>query len=62
VDDEDSDTEDGLPQDHMSQWKPLTLAVQFSGQKEKFLCMSTQSLDQWEDDLNEAIADINGQG
>ena len=59
MDNEDLDTEDGLPQDCMSQWKPVTLAVLFSGKKEKFLCMSTQSLDQQEDDLMEAIADRN---
>ena len=60
MDDEDLDTEDGLPQDHMSQWKPVTLAVLFSGQKEKFLHMSTQSLDLRGDDLVEAITDRNG--
>jgi hypothetical protein len=59
VDNEDSDTEDGLPQAHVSKWKPVTLAVLFAGQKEKFVCMSTQSLDQQEANLMEAIAEMD---
>jgi hypothetical protein len=35
VDDEDLDTEDGLPQVCVSKWKPVTLAVLFAGQKKK---------------------------
>jgi hypothetical protein len=59
VDDEDSDTEDGLPQAHMSKWKPVTLAVLFAGQKEKSAHMSTQSLDQQEVNLIEAMAEMD---
>jgi hypothetical protein len=59
VDDEDSDTEDGLPQAHMSKWKPVILAVLFAGQKEKSVHMSTQSLDQWEVNLIEAMAEMD---
>ena len=43
----------------MSKWKPVTLAVLFAGQKEKFVCMSTQSLDQWEANLMEAIVEMD---
>lgn len=56
--DEDSDAEDGPLQARVSKWKPVTLAVLFAGQKEKFVRMSTQSLDQWEADLMEAIAEM----
>ena len=59
VDDEDSDTEDELPQAHVRKWKPVTLAVLFAGQKEKFVHMSTQSLDQQEADLMEAIVEMD---
>ena len=59
MDDEDSDTEDGLPQACVSKWKPVTLTVQFAGQKEKFVCISTHSLDQWETDLMEAIVGMD---
>ena len=59
VDDEDSDTEDGLPQARVSKWKPVILAILFAGQKEKFVCMSTQSLDQQEANLMEAIAEMD---
>jgi len=59
VDDEDSDIENRLPQARVSKWKPVTLAVLFAGQKEKFVCMSTQSLDQWEANLMEAIAEMD---
>ena len=60
MDDEDLDTEDWLPQAHISQRKPVTLAVLFYGQKKNFLFLSTQSLEQREDNLMEAIADRNG--
>ena len=59
VDDEDLDLEDGLPQACVSKWKPVTLAVLFAGQKKKFVRMSTQSLDQREADLMEAIAEMD---
>ena len=59
VDDEDLDTEDGLPQACVSKWKPVTLAVLFARQKEKFVCMSTQSLDQQEANLMEAMAEMD---
>ena len=59
LDNKDLDTEDRLPQAHVSKWKLVTLAVLFAGQKEKFACMSTQSLDQWEANLMEAIAEMD---
>jgi hypothetical protein len=59
VDNEDSDTEDGLPQARVSKWKPVTLAVLFAGRKEKFVRVSTQSLDQQEANLMEAIAEMD---
>ena len=59
MDNEDLDTEDELPQAHVSKWKPATLAVLFTGQKEKFVHMSTQSLDQQEANLMEAIVEMD---
>jgi hypothetical protein len=55
ADEEDSDAEDGC----VSKWKPATLTVLFVGQKEKFVYVSTQSLDQQEADLMEAIAEMD---
>jgi hypothetical protein len=43
----------------VSKWKPATLTVLFVGQKEKFVYVSTQSLDQQEADLMEAIAEMD---
>ena len=59
MDNENSNIEDGLPQACVSKWKPVTVAVLFAGQKEKFVCISTQSLDQWEVDLMEAMAEMD---
>jgi hypothetical protein len=59
ADDEDLDLEDRLPQACMSKWKPVTLAVLFAGQKEKFVCRSTQSLDQREANLMKGIAEMD---
>ena len=56
---ENSDIEDGLLQACVSKWKPATLTVLFVGQKEKFVYVSTQSLDQQKADLMEAIAEID---
>lgn len=42
----------------MSKWKPVSLAVLFARQNE-FVRVSTQSLDQREADLMEAIAEMD---
>lgn len=59
MDNEDLDTEDRLPQACTSKWKPVTLAVLFAWQKEKFGCVSTQSLDQQKANLMEAMAEMD---
>lgn len=41
---------------HGGKWKPVTLAILFAGQKDKFACVPT--VNQHEADLSEALAEI----